>query len=203
MKSSLQEIKPIIGTSMAGGFYAGRILIDGNPFAIIVAPKAKGEHKPAIWIPDYKGIPGAKSYFDGLTNTKAMAESGSKLAQWAIDLRIGGFDDWYLPAQDEIELAYRNLKPTTEKNWCYFRSGINLSAIEPTRPYTPDFPQQTEAELFKAGGSESFDEAWYWSSTQHVSDSGCAWVQGFSDGDQDCTGTDDEVRARAVRRLPI
>lgn len=188
---------------MGGGFYAGRILIDGNPFAIIVAPKAEGEHKPAIWIPNYKEVPGAKSYFDGQANTKAMAEAGSKLAQWSIDLRIGGFDDWYLPAQDELEIIYRNLKPTTDKNSCYARSGINLSVIEPTRPYTPEFPLQTEAELFKAGGDEAFDDGWYWSSTQYVSDSDYAWYQTFRYGSQGYDHTVSKGRARAVRRLPL
>lgn len=40
--TSNTEITPIIGTSMGGGFYAGRIRIDGQLFALIVAPKAEG-----------------------------------------------------------------------------------------------------------------------------------------------------------------
>lgn len=198
-----KEITTILGTSMGGGFYAGRIMIDGNPFAIIVAPKSEGEHNPVIWIPKYKAVPEARSYNDGHVNTRAMAEAGSKLAQWALDLRIGGFDDWYLPAQDELEVIYRNLKPTARENYCYVRSGINLSAIEPTRPYTPDCPLQTESELFKAGGAEAFDEAWYWTSTQHVSGSDYAWGQYFNDGTQDYVTTLGKGRARSVRRLPL
>ena len=34
MKSSTQEITPIIGTAMGGGYYAGRILIDGQNVAV-------------------------------------------------------------------------------------------------------------------------------------------------------------------------
>ena len=203
MKTSIQEITPILGTSMGGGFYAGRIIIDDQPFALVVAPKAEGQHKPTIWIPDYKEVPGALSYNDGLANTKAMAEAGSKLAQWAIDLRIAGFDDWYLPAQDELEVAHRNLKPTTDKNYCWARSGTNLSAVTPTRPYTPDFPLQTESELFKAGGAEAFDADWYWSSTQHASVSDYAWFQHFSNGNQDYYDPYVKLRARAFRRLPL
>jgi len=203
MKSSTQETIPVIGTAMGGGFYGGRILIDGKPFAIIVAPKAEGEHKPAIWISDYKDVPVAKSYNDGLANTQAMAEAGSQMAQWALGLEIDGQNDWYLPAQDELEIIYRNLKPTSDKNSCWARSGINLSAVEPTRPYTSDFPSRTMSEAFKNGGSEAFDTNLYWSSTQHVSYSDYAWCQDFYDGLQSCINTTGKLRARAVRRLPI
>lgn len=204
MKSSTAEILPIIGTSMGDGFYAGRIrLDDGSVFALVAAPKAEGEHKPTILIPKYKDIPGAKSYNNGLANTKAMAEAGSKLAKWALELRIGGHDDWYLPSQDELEIIYRNLKPTTEENTGWYRSGINLSAITPTLPYLPQDPKQTQAELFQAGGAQALEEAFYWTSTQHASDSTYAWFQDFSSGHQGYDYTTIEYRARAVRRLPI
>ena len=203
MKSSEQEILPIIGTAMAGGFYAGRIRIDSQVYALIVAPKAEGERKDAMYIDGYKAVPGATSFNDGLANTNAMAEAGSELSQWARGLRIGGNDDWYIPSQDELEIFYRNLKPTTEENYVYNRSGMNLSAVEPTRPYTPESPAQTQAEAFKAGGEQAFDDRWYWSSTQHASVSGYAWSQGFDDGIQDYDNALNELRARAVRRLPI
>lgn len=203
MKSSIQEITPIIGTAMGGGFYAGRILINGQPFALIVSPKAEGEMNPAIWIPNYKDVPGARSYNDGLANTRAMAESGSKLAQRVLDLRINDEGEWYLPAQDELEVIYRNLKPTTNQNSCYARSGINLSAMPPTLPYTPDIPLQTPADVFQQGGAEAFESDAYWSSTQHASVSDYAWYQYFSDGFQLYSITYDKLLARAVRRLPI
>lgn len=203
MKSSIQEITPIIGTAMDGGFYAGRILVDGQPFAIIVAPKTEGEHDDTKWIDNYKDVPGALSYCNGLSNTKAMAEAGSNLAKWALDLRIADLDDWYLPSQDELEIIYRNLKPTADKNSCYARSGINLSAITPTLPYTPDFPLQTQAEAFKEDGDQAFDADWYWSSTRHASAYGCAWSQVFCNGSQYHYTTSGELRARAVRRLAI
>jgi hypothetical protein len=203
MKSSIEEITPILGTSMDGGFYAGRIQIGEQVFALIVAPKAEGERDDAELIANYKDVPGAKSYKDGLANTAAMVEAGSELAKWTRELRIGGHDDWYLPSQDELEVIYRNLKPTTEENYCYARSGINLSAVPPTRPYTPEFPVQTQAEAFKSGGDQAFEEAWYWSSTQHASNSINAWSQYFDNGHQYYGYKSFEGRARAVRRLPI
>ena len=197
------EILPIIGTSMGDGFCAGRIrLDDGQVFALIVAPKAEGQKAPSIWIPDYKEVPGALSFNDGLANTKAMAEAGSKLAKWALDLRIAGHD-WYIPSQDELELCYRNLKPTADQNYCSARSGTNLSAVPPTRPYTPASPAQTNAEPFRKDGDESFDSAWYWSSTQHAAYSGYAWSQTFDDGFQYYFSPNNKLRARAVRRFAI
>lgn len=191
------------GTPFDGGFFAGRFRIHGKVNALIVAPKADGEHKPTLWIPEYKEVPGAQSYVDGLANTRAMAAAGSKLAQWALDLRIGGKNDWYLPSQDELEVIYRALKPTTEENDCYMRSGINLSAVPPTRPYIPGFPVQTLAEAFQSGGDQAFDDAWYWSSTQYASGSDYAWLQHFDDGLQLYGLTTSQYSARAVRRLEI
>ncbi|OGB23310.1 MAG: DUF1566 domain-containing protein [Burkholderiales bacterium RIFCSPLOWO2_02_FULL_57_36] len=203
MKSSIQEITAILGTSMAGGFYAGRVKIGEQVFALIVAPKADGEHADIVWNDSRETVDGALSYNDGLANTHAMAAAGSKLAQWSLDLHIAGHDDWYLPSQDELEILYRNLKPTAEENYLYARSGINVSAVPPTYPYTSELPAQTAAEVFQADAVEAFDPAWYWSSTQHAADSGCAWCQDFDDGDQYGNGKSAALRARAVRRLAI
>jgi len=191
------------GTPFDGGFYAGRINVDGQAYALIVAPKAEGEHQDAAWNDSRKTIDGAKSPADGHANTQAMAAAGSKLAQWALDLRIGGHDDWYLPAQDELEVVYRNLKPTTEENYLYARSGINLSALPPTHPYTRELPAQTAAAAFQAGGEQAFDDAWYWTSTQNAANDSYAWMQDFDGGNQFIILKSDEYRARAVRRLLI
>jgi hypothetical protein len=203
MKFTLETTLPDLGAALEGGFFAGRFTDDGKSFSLIVSPKAEGENKPAIWIPKYKAVPGALSYVDGQANTKAMADEGSALAKWALKLHINDFDDWYLPAQDEAEILYRNLKPTTRENYCWARSGINLSAIPPTRPNTRTFPAQTPVAAFQKGGSEAFEEEAYWTSTQHVSASDSAWYQGFTNGSQSCSYTDGKLRARAVRRLEI
>jgi len=38
-----------------------------------------------------------------------MGESG-KAAQLCASLNYGGFDDWFLPSLDELDLMYKNLK---------------------------------------------------------------------------------------------
>jgi hypothetical protein len=202
MKSSIAEIPTIIGTALAGGFYVGRIRRGDEVRALIAAPKAEGQLID-VWNSTYKRVDGALSFNDGLANTIAMADAGSKPAKKVRDLRIGGFDDWYIPSLDELEIAYRNLKPTTEENYCYMRSGINLNAVTPTAPYTPEFPLQTQAELFQAGGAEAFDQSWYWTSTQYASASDYAWCQDFSYGNQGFTSKISKGRVRAVRSFVI
>ncbi len=201
----MQTTHPVlrtIGSPYAGGFYAGLVRINDQLYELIAAPKSEGECKKP-WGAEDDDVSDALSYNDGAANTAAMLTAGSELAQWATDLRIGGHDDWYLPSQDELEILYRNLKPTTDENSLYGRSGINLSAAVPTRPYIRELPAQTTAADFRQGGVEAFAPSWYWSSTQHAANSDCAWYQGFYDGYQLITHKSYEGRARAVRRLAI
>ena len=190
------------GTAIGGGFFSGFIRINGELVALISAPKAEGEIRE-IWNDNYKNVAGATSFFDGLANTKAMADAGSPLAKWALELRIGGNDDWYIPSQDEKEVIYRYLKPSTDQNSQYGRSGINVSAEVPTYPYTPDSPAQTTAKNFQSGGEEAFEEGWYWTSTQHPAYSDCAFCQSFEGGGQNSGYKGNKLLARAVRRLTI
>jgi hypothetical protein len=199
----VKAVTPAIGCPFEGGFYAGDFKVGDQAFALIVSPKAEGEHDDIAWNGKLKSTEGALSYCDGLANTEALAAAGSELAKWALDLVINGVAGWYIPAQDELEIIYRNLKPSTDNNYCYARSGINVSALGPTYPYTPNLPVQTTAELFIKGGAEAMQEAWYWSSTQHASNSGYAWVQRFTYGNQDLHRKSGGFHARAVRRLVI
>ena len=194
---------PTIGAPFEGGFYAGQIRIGEQSFALVRAPKATGQHDDVEWHDKYDTIPGAQSWNDGLANTQAMAAAGSKIAQWALAQRIADHADWYIPAMDELEVCYRNLKPTTEQNYLYARSGLNVSAVPPTYPYTPDFPLQTSAEAFRADGAEAFDPVWYWSSTQLAGTGVSAWCQGFGDGGQSGGHKGYDYRVVLVRRVAI
>ena len=66
-----------------------------------------------------------------------------------------------------------------------------------------DLSDRVEQALLFARMKDEFKPNWYWSNTQHASDSGYAWGQYFDDGYQDVNGKSAEGRARAVRRLPI
>jgi len=200
------EIPTVPGTPYGGGFFYGRIIDGDHLFALIVAPKDGGEHDDTIWNKSLKAVTGASSYFDGMANTRAMAEAGSELAKWALGLQINGESDWYLPSRDELEILYRNLKPGTRENY-EWRNGDNPSSVPAGYPYTAKLPGQTAAEQFRAGGAEAFEEgfeeAWYWTSTQSAPHDVFAWAQYFRDGYQSTCRKNSYCRARAVRRLPI
>lgn len=189
-----------IGAAFEGGFFAGRFRIGPDEFALIAAPKATGE-TTGEWGKRGEHIDGASSCFDGHANTIAMAEAGSAVAQWALELEINGHADWYIPSRDELEILYRNLKPTTEENYCSFRDGDNASSVPPGFPYTPLLPAQSVAEAFREGGAEVFDAAWHWSSTQYSP--GYAWTQTFYHGVQYGHGKGTGFRVRAVRKIRI
>jgi hypothetical protein len=193
---------PAIGTPMPGGFFTGTIMLNGQRLAIITTSKKLGEFS-GVWHPNYADVPGAKSFVDGHANTLAMDEAGSPIAEQALALEIDGFKDFFIPSQDMLELQYRAFKPTRDKNSQYGRSGINVSALPPTYPYTPDLPAQTLLEAFQQGGEESFESELYWTSTQHADGSDCAWCQGVGDGFQYYDYKDYEFLVRAVRSQPI
>lgn len=195
------------GTPLQGGFYAGRLLIAGVLHALVVAPKSEGETVGA-WDPNFdedaddaKPLEGARSYFDGLANTNAMAEAGIPIANWARGLAIGGFTDWHIPARDQLELLYRHFKPTTRVNY-EWRHGDNPSSVPAGYPYTEQAPAQTTVEAFKAGGAEAFADEWHLSSTQY-SVAGYAWVQDFDNGTQLDNDKSYERRVRAVRLIQL
>src|SRR5690349_7369712 len=102
MKSSETEIAPILGTSMGGGFYAGRALIEGVLYALIVAPKVEGDFE-SVWSGSDEMVIDAQSYNDGAENTSSMINACSELGLKVASLLIGGHNDWYIPSQDELE----------------------------------------------------------------------------------------------------
>jgi hypothetical protein len=91
-----------IGAPFGGGFYMGRVFVGLAAYALIVAPRAEGEFEEIEWNKSFDKVDGALSYFDGLENTKAMAAAGSPLAQKALDLRIDGHDDWFIPSRQDL-----------------------------------------------------------------------------------------------------
>lgn len=64
-------------------------------------------------------------------------------------------------------------------------------------------PTRREQALLYANLKEEFDGRAYWSCEAHESESGWAWYQGFNLGYQSNYTRRYELRARAVRRLPI
>jgi hypothetical protein len=202
MKNAIAaEVVPtVIGTPFEGGFFAGLYKQGDETRALIVSGK-DGEVDDVEWGEYGQDITGAGSYTDGLANTKAMAEAGSELAKQVLALEIGGFNDWAIPARDQLEMLYRHFKPTTRTNSCTFRDGDNPSSLPAGYPYTEPTPAQTGIEGFREGEEHALQAAWYWASTQHSSD--YAWRQYFGNGVTFSYGKGGEARARAVRSVVV
>lgn len=190
---------PALGSPLGGGFFAGVILLNGIRHAIIDAGK-EGEFD-GRWGEYGKRLDGARSFVDGLTNTNAMAEAGSELAQKIRALRIGDHDDWHIPAKDVLEVIYRNLKPTTEQNYCTYMDGYNANSETPGELYTEESPAQTGVEAYREGGQHAYPARWHWTSTQFSAD--YAFIQDFDDGYQGLDVKGNNLCARAVRLIPL
>jgi len=198
---------PDIGAAYEGGFFAGQISTAGNGIAdynLVVAPKSSGDNASTQWKNVNSDTPGATSVIDGPQNTADIVADGNSTvypaAHFCNNLTIGGFSDWYMPAKNELEVCYFNLKPTTTSNST--ASGTNTNAV-PSRGsnYTAGTPAQTAATDFQTGNTEAFDIANYLSSTE--SDVATSNGQGFGIGNQ-VTEVKDVVRSvRAVRRVAV
>ena len=192
-----------IGDAFGGGFYAGQISTAGNGIAdynLVVGPVASAESSSKQYKTSRTATTGTSSVIDGPANSTAMNNASHPAAQFCEAVNVGGFTDWYMPAKNELEVCYYNLKPTTGSN--NTSSGINANAVPArARNYTSGTPAQTSATDFKDTGAEDFAAGYYWSSTQNISST--AWTQIFSYGFQGAYYKDGSYRVRAIRRVAI
>ena len=196
----------VIGQAYGGGFYAGKINVSGTQYYLIVAPKASGEASGKTW-GTYGVTTGVTSVINGHTNSASLAALGAayQAAVFAEGLihPIGGYSDWYLPAKNELEVLYYNLKPTTDVNDTAYGSNANAVSPEPiSTNYTTGSPAQTSAGIgFRTGETDAFASDNYWSSTE--ANSGYAWGQFFVNGGQFNYGKSSGFYVRAVRRIAV
>ena len=192
-----------IGTAFGGGFYAGQISTAGNGIAdynLVVGPVASAQ-SGLRWKTSASSSPGTSSVIDGPTNSSNMNDASHPAAQFCEAVTAGGQTDWYMPAKNELEVCYYNLKPSTTAN--NTSSGINANAV-PARAsnYTSGTPAQTSAADFKTTGAEDFSLSYYWSSTE-LSSSNAA-VHYFLNGTQNSfTKSNTGYFVRAIRRVAV
>ena len=203
---------PNIGDPYGGGYFGGYISSTTNGIAthmIIVSPKTSGEFT-GQWRTTDTAITGADSLWDGWQNTLDMVAAGDcPIATTARALSIGGYTDWYVPARDELEVLYYNLKNVSQANYIAGGNlGVNPSAVPPYErvsvAYTADRPAQTSVAAFKVGQAEAFADSYFWSSSEASATH--AWYQYFysgSPGNQSNYNKTYTDYVRAVRRLAI
>jgi len=207
-----QYIPAVIGEPWGGGYFAGYIshTADGNPtHALIVAPRATGATGTGYtlttnlqWKTANTTTAGTTSVFDGAANTAAMVTAGINnhpAAKFCVDLSIGGFTDWYLPSQLELDIAYFNLKPSTGANLT--SAGVNnYSVPKRTTNYSAAYPTQTSVTAFNTS-SQAFSGNFHTSSTEITSFNNA--FNDFFNGRQDQTNKTTAYRVRAFRRIAL
>ena len=194
---------------------------------IVLAPKATGDFAGIKYkIANTSAPVETQTLTNGPAATAAMIAAGDAatyplawIAKNLNDAALNGYSDWYIPALDELELAWRNLKPITNNNYTtrpnaeinYLRdanyaqnpgfNGSNRHSNPVGEAYTATVPAQTAVAAFATGGAEAFVADYYWSSSEFGPYN--AWFQNFSPsypGWQSHTSKFSAVRARAVRR---
>ena len=125
------------GTPFGGGIYAGRIKVGSVVYAVVVGSRAVGGQAPNTLA--YKisnsATPNTQSRNNCKANMAGMVAAGianHPAAQWCMNYRGGGFDDWVLPSLDVLEILYRNFKPLNVNN--YTTSSNNPSGSNGINP---------------------------------------------------------------------
>jgi len=194
---------PNIGDAYQGGYFAGQISTAGNSipdYNLVVGPVASAENSSKQFKIVNTATTGTTSVINGPANSAAMDDISHPAAQFCEGLTIGGFSDWYMPAKNELEICFYNLKPVVASN--NLASGVNANAV-PARasPYTAGTPAQTSATNFQSTGAEPFTVGYYWSSTESASTK--AFAQYFDIGIQLAYNKTYAFRVRAVRRVAV
>jgi hypothetical protein len=204
-----------IGQAYGGGYFAGYIshTADGvATHALIVAPAATGASGSGYtitttrqWKTANTTTSGTGSVFDGAANTAAMVADGINshpAAKFCVDLTIGGFNDWYLPSREELDIAYFSLKPTTANNVTDNETRNMYSVPRRNTNYTTSAPARTTLTAFQSGGGEAFQASAHWSSGENGSTT--AWLFSFVNGSQSGVNTKTAaIAVRAFRKVAI
>lgn len=203
---------PPVGSPYQGGFYAGRIMEDGVLYDLVLAPKATGQTTLKHSLSDNSTLY-ARSVYDGAGNTASLIADNQPSGNYAKNATINGFTDWIVPARDELEVIYRNLKASIAANWVGERTkhnsddpveqvGYNQYSRPAGAAYSANVPLQTSVELFKLSAQEAFTGALYLSSTQNW-DGGRCWVQNMNTGAQTLQLKSIDTLVRLIRKVKV
>ena len=155
---------------------------------------------------DAAGAIGAPTYpvFGWCINDSTGPNAGSSVAGTG----IGGFNDWYVPAKNELAILYFFLKRSANANST--SSGSNPNSVAPYTPnttYGPSFPNLTTADGTGGTGNfldanvQGFQNNVYATSTEDSGSTGKAWGQDMTDGNQFSGNKNFLFSIRAIRRI--
>ncbi|MCD4704536.1 DUF1566 domain-containing protein, partial [bacterium] len=165
-----------VGSICGGGTLFGKVE-NGSQYNFVVIPAGCDKHNANepictgddVW-DDESRIPWALEHIitntnsnsDGLSNQNIIA-SNYELDQYPVfnycsNLVLNGFDDWYLPAKDELNILFKaSNRCNINENLCsYGENGI----------------------------VSGFIDREYWSSTEEDGNKQGAWAQDFNNGEQ-------------------
>jgi len=217
---------PEPGEQMEGGYFGGQINDGGTIYNLIVAPSVSGSltgQTSNLWkTTNSGGDAGSAVYGKPITDNKA-ATVQYPIFQWCNysitgpnannpgvnGTGIGGFNDWYIPAKNELAVLYFFLKPSKASNDTL--SGSNPNAVDPYTPDTnygpdgpdgPQFPNQTSSLDFQSGSNDAFFTNVYWSATEDSAGSGGANTLDFTNGEENAAPKGGGNRyVRVIRRV--
>lgn len=147
-----------------------------NGYRYYVASKAGGETQVKLKT-SYTTTPGISSTTDGWTNTNNMNTAEHPAAQFCRNLTLGGYNDWYLPAKDELMFIYNEFSAN----------------------YGPLAPEAYATNSFRYPWTSS---DYYWSSTEVANLPGYAHILSMREALASGGRFDDIYTVRAIRKEP-
>jgi hypothetical protein len=197
----------VLGSAYGGGFFAGQISTSADGVAthnLVVCDVTVGENTSKQWKTTQTSTSGTSSIINGPANSANMNNADHPAAQFCEGINTGGFTDWYMPAQNELDVCFYRLKPTSDQNAPGI--GANIHAVSP-QPYNTNHgsfdPTITTATNFRySGGAQAFSPLGrYWASTEV--DATTAICTYFDNGYPDNPGKQAVAKVRAIRRVPV
>ena len=215
-----------IGDAFMGGYYAGIIdttvgnilaadyLQTGLRYALIVSPKSLESTSLAYKTSGTTTPNTSLTRWNGLVASNAMVGSTFPAGNYTnfLSYPSDGASKWYLPSMDELELLYRNFKPTTDANLVEARyatdfpgtvagDGENMSSAPQRGAYTSGAPIQTMLSSFQVGGSQALDGTGFYYISSTENNSIYSWAQTMLSGATTIVNATVAKRVRPVRRL--